>query len=53
MDLDLLIVLGVLIAAAVLHPDTERKLHRLALTLRFLRNGYGLRRAWRLSEWHL
>lgn len=52
MELDLWIVIAVLVLAATLHPDTETKLHRLALTLRFLRNGYGLRRAWRLSAWH-
>jgi hypothetical protein len=52
MDLDLIIVMVVLVIAAVVHPATENKLHRLALTLRFLRNGYSLRRAWRLSERH-
>ncbi len=52
MDVDILIVLGVLVTAAVLHPDTEAKLHRLSLMLRFWRNGYSLRRAWRLSGMH-
>ena len=50
MDLDLAIVLGVLVLVAVIHPDTEAKLHRVSLALRFWRSGYSLRRAWRLSD---
>ncbi len=47
---DLIIVLGVLAAIAMAHPETEAKLHRLALAMRFWRNGYSLRRAWRLAD---
>jgi hypothetical protein len=52
MNLDTWFVLGVLVLVALLHPDTENKLHRIALTMRFWRNGYNLRRAWRLSGDH-
>lgn len=50
MDLDLAIVLGVLVVVAIVHPDTEATLHRVSLALRLWRGGYGLRRAWRLSD---
>jgi hypothetical protein len=49
---DLALVLAVIAAAIVLHPDTEQTLHRIELAFRFWRNGYSWHAAWHLAERH-
>ena len=50
MSLDLTIVLIVAIVAVALNPDTEAFFERFCLALRYWRNHYPWRAAWRLSE---
>ena len=50
MDHDLAIVLGVAVIAAAAYPGTQEALHRIDCALRFWRNGYSWRAAWRLAE---